>query len=95
MFAVTVTFRLHPGQMGAFLPLMMQNAQTSLRQEPGCHQFDVCHGGAPDTVFLYELYTDAAAFEAHLAAPHFQDFSARTNDMVVSKDVATYTQVTQ
>ncbi|MEL7253232.1 MAG: putative quinol monooxygenase [Pseudomonadota bacterium] len=95
MFAVTVTFDIHEDQMGAFLPLMQQNAQTSLADEPGCLRFDVCTDPArPAEVFLYEIYEDAAAFDTHLASPHFKAFDAQTRAMITAKVVKTYAQVT-
>ena len=39
-------------------------------------------------------YTDAAAFDAHLSSDHFKAFDARVAQMVASKSVATYAQVT-
>jgi autoinducer 2-degrading protein len=96
MFAVVVTFTLHPDQSGAFMPLMLGNAAQSLDLESACHQFDVCTDPAnPDTVFLYELYTDAAAFQAHLASAHFKAFDAATTQMIASKDVRTFAKVSQ
>ena len=71
MYAVCVTFQIAEGAMADFLPLMLENAAASLKGEPGCHQFDVCRDG--DEVFLYELYTDAAAFEALLAKEESRD----------------------
>jgi quinol monooxygenase YgiN len=43
------------------------------RQEPGCvsyipHQLE----DDPDTVIIYEQYTDQKALAAHRASPHFQ-----------------------
>jgi quinol monooxygenase YgiN len=70
MHTVTVTFILHPGQLAAFMPLMVANARQSVDQEPGCRQFDICTGriGAESAeVFLYEVYDSAEAFAAHLA----------------------------
>lgn len=96
MFAVIVTFTLKPGAMQAFMPLMTENAATSLSVEPGCHQFDVATDTArPDEVFLYELYTDAGAFEAHLATDHFIAFDAAVADHIATKDVKTYSKVIQ
>lgn len=89
MFAVCVTFELVEGQMDAFWPLMKANAAASLKLEKGCHQFDVCREG--DVVFLYELYTDAAAFDQHLQEPHFRSFDAAVAGMIARKDVSTYT----
>ncbi|WP_368185318.1 putative quinol monooxygenase [Aestuariibius sp. HNIBRBA575] len=93
MFAVTVTFMILPGQMDRFLPLMIENARTSLQVEPSCQQFDVCRGDDPDVVFLYEIYDDRAAFDLHLASPHFQTFDAAVQDMIAHKDVRLYSQV--
>ena len=86
MFAVTVEFTLDPAQRDAFMPLMLENATRSREDEPGCRQFDVCTDATrPDRVFLYELYDDAAAFDAHLAAPHFRAFAAATATMVAGR----------
>lgn len=96
MYAVCVAFQLNPGSIEAFMPLMRQNAKTSLHTEPGCHQFDVLSDAAkPDAVFLYELYTDRAAFEAHLESPHFKSFDAAVSPMIAGKEVQTWNKVTQ
>lgn len=91
MFAVTVTFKIKPGNWERFLPLMRDNAQTSLREEPACRHFDVCTDPErAQEVFLYELYDDATAFQDHLASDHFRSFDAAVADMIESKQVATY-----
>ena len=91
MFAVTVTFSLKSGCTEAFLPLMYQNARASLDNEAGCLQFDVATDDArPDEVFLYEVYSDAAAFDTHLGTTHFQAFDAATASMIAAKEIKTY-----
>lgn len=51
----------------AFMPLMRGNAVTSRLQEEDCHQFDVCTDpDHPFEVFLYEFYTDKAAFDHNM-----------------------------
>lgn len=91
MYVVAVTFRLHPVQAEAFLRAVRENARVSLEQEPGCHRFDVATGeDGPETVFLYELYADRAAFDAHLQSTHFKAFDAEVADWIASKDVQTY-----
>lgn len=90
MFVVTVTFRLRPGQAAKFLKQMTAQAETSLVQEEGCHHFDVCLSDDPLTVFLYELYTDKAAFDVHLQSPHFLAFDAAVAEMVADKQVQTF-----
>lgn len=94
MYAVVVTFQIAPGDMAAFLPLMHKNAATSIGQEAGCHRFDVCTDPTrPYEVFLYELYTDKAAFDAHLASTHFAEFDTQAGPMITAKDVRTYQDV--
>ncbi|SOH93871.1 Quinol monooxygenase YgiN [Monaibacterium marinum] len=94
MFAVVVTLTVKPDQIALFMPAMLNNAQTSLATEQGCQRFDVCTDPArPNEVFLYELYTDRAAFDAHLASDHYRAFDQITGPQVISKNVRTFTQV--
>lgn len=94
-FAVCVTMHIKPEHMDAFLPLMHENAHASLSDEPHCHQFDVAIDAArPNEVFLYETYSNADAFAAHLETAHFKRFDVAVADMIVDKDVRTYEQVT-
>ena len=100
MYVVTVAFEIRPEAAAAFLPLMLENARKSLAEEPGCLRFDVCGEGAGDQdvgsdappvrIFLYEIYRDRGAFDAHLASAHFQSFDAATRPMVASKQVASW-----
>ncbi len=83
MYVVTVEFTIDPARWNDFMPLMLDNARRSREDEPGCRQFDVSIGETrPGVVFLYELYDDATAFDAHLAAPHFLSFAAATTSMI-------------
>ncbi len=96
MFAVTVTFTIAEGQMHAFLPLINTNARSSVRDEPGCRQFDVCTDpDQPDTVFLYELYDDEAAFEAHQQMPHYKAMGPAVAGMIADKQLRTFATVTR
>lgn len=87
VLVVTVAFRLRPGHAAAFLALVRDNARASLADEKGCLRFDVClpAGGDGSEVFLYEIYEGRAAFDAHLASPHYRAFDAATRGMVADK----------
>lgn len=88
MFVITVEFDIRPGGFDLFLPLMLENARVSRTVEPGCRQFDVCTDGTrPGSVFLYEVYDDRPAFEAHLASEHFRRFDRAVRDLVTNKVV--------
>ena len=91
MYIVTVEFNVKPAQVAEFMPLMVENARASRDTEPGCRQFDVCADPqAPHLVFLYEVYDDRAAFDAHLATAHFKSFDQRVAAMLAGKVVRTY-----
>jgi quinol monooxygenase YgiN len=90
-FVITVEFELHDGFMPQFMPLMLDNAHKSRTLEPGCDRFDVLaptQGGS--RVFLYEIYRDRAAFEAHLNTPHFLEFAQRTKAMIKGRVLGEY-----
>lgn len=86
MFAVTVTFVVKKEYIDDFEEVMKTQATNSLTREEGCHQFDVCFDPADrGRVFLYELYTDQAAFDDHLKTDHFLNFDATVKDWLISK----------
>ncbi|MBM7068366.1 antibiotic biosynthesis monooxygenase [Actibacterium sp. 188UL27-1] len=96
MFAVTVVFQMSPENLEQFMPLMIENARASVETEDGCHQFDVCTDPSrPGDVFLYELYEDAAAFEAHRQTAHYKTFDGAVGSLVLEKSVRTYSTVAQ
>lgn len=96
MFAVLVHFRVKPDRYDAFLPLMVENAQASLRDEQGCTQFDVLtDADRPNEVALYELYDSPEAFQLHLEASHFLAFDAAVAPMLADKQVTTWRSVQQ
>ena len=76
MLLVAVTFEIRPERAEAFRDRVGRQATDSL-EEPGCRRFDVwCDTGDCSRVFLFEIYDDRAAFDAHLASAHFRDFDA-------------------
>ena len=91
-FAITVAFAVRPKRLATFLALVRENAAASLRAEAGCLSFDVLRplsAGGPD-VLLYEVYSDRAAFDAHLASRHFLSFDAATREMVLAKTIVEF-----
>jgi quinol monooxygenase YgiN len=91
MFVVTVLFKIKEERVMEFLPAMDYQAGVSLGREEGCRRFDVClDPDDPTRVFLYELYDDKAAFEAHLETDHFKAFDRLIRGWLESKDVATW-----
>ncbi|HVL71538.1 MAG TPA: putative quinol monooxygenase [Beijerinckiaceae bacterium] len=88
MYVVVVEFEIDPSSWDAFRPLMLENARRSMADEPGCRLFDVCtEPERPHLIYLYEIYDDRAAFEAHTRTPHFRRFDEATRPMVRAKRV--------
>lgn len=83
MFSLWVTLEVTPEGREEFLAAIAENSRASVRDEEGCHRFDVIElGDAGSNRFaFYEVYRDKDAFESeHKQAPHYfayRDVSAR------------------
>ena len=94
MFSLVVQMEVRPGSREEFLAGMTANAETSVRDEPGCLRFDVCSvEGDENRFLLYELYADADAFAAHKQAPHFTEWRKVADRVVASQHNTTGTLV--
>ena len=88
MQALVVEFHIRLEFVGDFAAAIDENARLSRETEPGCRQFDVCRDPADASLFfLYELYDDEAAIQAHLKSAHFLQMDQRTAGWVHSKVV--------
>lgn len=76
-FVVIAEFSVTGEKLSEFLAAARADATASLRDEPGCLQFDVSvEGDGAHRVVFYEVYASRAAFDAHLATPHVAAFRA-------------------
>jgi quinol monooxygenase YgiN len=92
MFSLMVQMEVRPGRRAEFLAGMAANAEASVRDEPGCLRFDVCSIASDENRFvLYELYTDAEAFAAHKASPHFAQWRVVAEKVLVGQGNTTGT----
>ena len=74
-FVVIAEFEVKPGSLDVFLEAARDDATCSVRDEPGCRQFDiVIPDGAGCNVVFYEIYDSRAAFSRHLETPHLERF---------------------
>jgi autoinducer 2-degrading protein len=94
MYVVTVSFIILPEHISEFRSAVKIQAETSLKEESGCHQFDV--GIDPDdpmVCFLYEIYSNEVAFNKHLGSSHFSQFDKKVSPWVKTKTVQTYEKI--
>ena len=83
MHAIFVTVKVKPDQRQRFLDVIEDDAQSSVRDEPGCLDFQVLQDQSdPDTYYFYEVYRDEEAFKAHGQTPHFQRWNAASQEVL-------------
>lgn len=92
MLVVLVHVTIRPELLAEFERAILANADAARAREPGCIRFDVSqHEEDPARWMFYEVYRDAAAFEAHRASPHFAAYQQVADRAVVSKTLARWT----
>lgn len=75
MIILHVTIQVKPEHVSEFLEIVRYDAEHSEKDEPGCLRFDVSRDrDDPNRFYLYEVYRDQAAFEAHRQTPHFKEY---------------------
>jgi (4S)-4-hydroxy-5-phosphonooxypentane-2,3-dione isomerase len=85
LFIAAVEYDVTPGKVDDFLAAVNENAAASVK-EPGCRELNVTVSQKdPNHVFIFEVYDNAAAAEAHLATEHFKKYKAATKDLVVKR----------
>lgn len=95
MFVVTVFLEAQPQHVDSLRTALMGEAKTSLLSERCCRQFDVAQDVVdPASFFIYALFDDEAAFEAHRESEHVHQFRDRIRSWVASYRVLTYELLT-
>ena len=84
MYVIIAPIQIKEGYREEFIEAMLDDAKGSVNDEPGCLRFDVIQdAGDPHRIWLYEVYKDEAAFQAHTQAPHFIKWRDSTQDLRV------------
>lgn len=80
--------KIDPAQLDAYRAAAVECGEASLRTEPGVlAMYAVAEKDNPTEITILEIYADAAAYQAHLQAEHFQKYKIGTKDMVESLDL--------
>ena len=76
---------IDPVQLDSYKAFLREEIETSIRVEPGVlNLYAVSVKGRPTQIRIFEIYADAAAYEAHLRTPHFLKYKTGTQSMVKS-----------
>jgi quinol monooxygenase YgiN len=84
--AIFVELQTRPEAFDQFRAAMQKHAALSLKEDPGCRQFDILvPQESPHTLMLYEVYDDEASFQGHATSKHTAAHQAATRDLVVKR----------
>ena len=93
-----VDLEIAPAQLDKFLEALRENGASTIK-EPGCRQYDILQLiSEPNQIYIYEVYENEAAVQAHRASDHFKKYRATTKNMMVKSQsrpmvsVATYSK---
>jgi autoinducer 2-degrading protein len=83
--ATVVELEVAPAELDKFLAALKENAAASIK-EPGCRRYDFMQSAsAPNQIWIYEVYENAAAVQAHRETEHFKKYVAATKDLVLKR----------
>jgi len=86
-FVNAVDIDVVPGQIDAYLAALKENGATAVKEEPGCREFNITVSQKdPNHVFIFEVYDNAAALDAHRQTAHYKKYAAATKDLVAKRD---------
>jgi autoinducer 2-degrading protein len=94
MLAIVASLKVKPDQRTRFLAAVEDGAACSVRDEAGCLRFDVLQDNADaNHFFVYEVYQDDAALQAHGHAPHYSRWRAAAAGLLAEPAQRTITSV--
>ncbi|WP_316355177.1 putative quinol monooxygenase [Devosia sp.] len=74
---------IDPEQLQAYLGFLKEEIEAPIRLEPGVIMLHAtARKDAPHLIQLLEVYASPAAYEAHIASPHFLKYKTGTMAMV-------------
>jgi autoinducer 2-degrading protein len=77
-----------PGQIENYLPAIKEVGAATIKTEPGCSEFDITVSQKePNRPFIFEVYDNAAGFDAHLKTDHYKKYAATAKDIVAKREV--------
>ncbi|MGF7077315.1 putative quinol monooxygenase [Mucilaginibacter sp. 3215] len=86
--------QIDSAQLNNYMAVLKEHAETAVRVEPGVLTlYAVSEKNNPTHITVFEIYADAAAYQAHLQTPHFKKYKSTTKDMVKSLELVETTPI--
>lgn len=88
MLVLVVSVKVKPGRADDYIAAVRADGEGTHANEEGNFQFSCVRDQAdPDRFFLFEVYRDEAALEAHRGMPHFLKYREATADIYAEETV--------
>ena len=88
MLVLMVNIKVKPERRADFIAAVREDGEGTTTKEAGNLQFAaVQHAEDPDRFFLFEVYRDEAALEAHRQMPHFLKYREATAGLLAEETV--------
>jgi quinol monooxygenase YgiN len=85
-FVRIAELEIDPSQLDAFKSSVKVEMEAAVRLEPGVLAiYAVAEKDRPWMLRFFEIYSDEAAYHAHLQTPHFRKYVSDTQPMIVSR----------
>lgn len=89
--ALVVEFHVKPERRAAFIDLIREHAEGTLRDEEGCVQFDVLLPNENGRIFLYEVYRDEDALKEHMQSQRLAETRSRYDGWIEERTITVCT----
>ena len=75
-----------PDQLAAYKAAVIEEINDSIRLEPGVLAiYSVSLKDSPHSLRFFEIYADEAAYQQHIASPHFKKYVENSKSMITSR----------
>jgi quinol monooxygenase YgiN len=80
--------KVDPMQLDQYNTALIEQMTTAIRVEPGVlTYYAVADKTDPSHITILEIYADTAAYQAHIATPHFLKYKKTVENMVLSLEL--------
>ena len=86
--------KVDPSQLERYNAALKEQMTTAVRVEPGVlTYYAVADKNDPSNITILEIYADTAAYNLHVATPHFKKYKETVKDMVNSLELVDVTLI--
>ena len=78
--------QIDPERMAEYRAAVTEEIDTSMQTEPGVRAiYAMALASDPGALRFFEIYADEAAYQSHIASPHFRKYVEATKDLITAR----------